>query len=151
LAGFLAFRQEIHAAGATSGFQWLDGSFAENVEALEGRAPKDLDCVTFLIDSDGTIGDHMPEHLGDHDQVKEVFSVDHYWLEVLQQDPVELVHQSAYWYSVWSHRRNRAWKGFVEVSLDPAGDAEAHAALKHLAGGYDRADLLGVPDKGAAQ
>ncbi len=48
LDGLLRFRAALHAAGITSGFQWLDGSFLEQVEALEGRAPRDIDVVTFL-------------------------------------------------------------------------------------------------------
>lgn len=48
LDGLLRFRADLHAAGITSGFQWLDGSFLEQVEALESRAPRDMDVVTFL-------------------------------------------------------------------------------------------------------
>jgi hypothetical protein len=31
------------------GFQWLDGSFAEQIELLEGRPPKDIDVVSFPL------------------------------------------------------------------------------------------------------
>ena len=34
--------------GIGSGFQWLDGSFLENVEMTEKRDPGDLDLVTFF-------------------------------------------------------------------------------------------------------
>ena len=37
----------------------------------------------------------------------------------------ELVERSAYWYSMWSHRRNQAWKGYLEVDLNPAHDQQA--------------------------
>lgn len=36
LEGFLSHRAQIHRMGIASGFQWLDGSFMENVELLEG-------------------------------------------------------------------------------------------------------------------
>ena len=47
LDGFLRFRNELHEVGFVSGFQWLDGSFLENIEDLEDRHPNDLDVVTF--------------------------------------------------------------------------------------------------------
>ncbi|EQM69549.1 hypothetical protein L682_01095 [Aquipseudomonas alcaligenes OT 69] len=47
LSGFLRHRSEIHRIGIVSGLQWLDGSFMEDVELLEGRAPNDIDVVTF--------------------------------------------------------------------------------------------------------
>jgi len=39
LTGLLDFRQALHAIGIVNGFQWLDGSFLENVEATEKRTP----------------------------------------------------------------------------------------------------------------
>jgi hypothetical protein len=37
----------------------------------------------------------------------------------------EQAHRVAYWYSLWSHRReDQRWKGFVELSLSE-DDAEA--------------------------
>lgn len=48
LDGLLRFRANLHAAGVVSGFQWLDGSFLEDIETLENRAPKDMDVVTFF-------------------------------------------------------------------------------------------------------
>ena len=33
--------------GFSTGFQWLDGSFVEDIEARENRAPNDVDVVTF--------------------------------------------------------------------------------------------------------
>jgi uncharacterized protein YfaQ (DUF2300 family) len=46
--------------------------------------------------------------------------------------PERLAQHSAYWYSVWSHRRDHAWKGFVQLDLAPAGDAAAAAILASL-------------------
>ena len=43
LRGLLDFRSELNGAGLVQGFQWLDGSFAENVELREGRDPGDID------------------------------------------------------------------------------------------------------------
>jgi len=48
LDGLLRFRADLHQTGIVSGFQWLDGSFMEQVEILEHRPPRDLDVVNFL-------------------------------------------------------------------------------------------------------
>ena len=47
LDGFLRYRSVLHRAGLVRGLQWLDGSFLEHVELTEGRAPNDVDVVTF--------------------------------------------------------------------------------------------------------
>jgi len=47
IAGFLRYRAALHAAGLVAGFQWVNGSFVENVEEQEGRPPNDIDVVTF--------------------------------------------------------------------------------------------------------
>jgi hypothetical protein len=35
----------------------------------------------------------------------------------------------AYWYSMWSHRRDGMWKGFVQIDLSPSEDTPALAIL----------------------
>lgn len=150
LSGLLEFRAEIHAYGAIAGFQWLDGSFAENIEALELRAPKDIDCVTFLKDLGG-VADGMPELLGDHDVVHEFRHVDHYWVEMSKLDPEFLVAESAYWYSMWSHRRNKTWKGFVQIDLSPAHDQVARNLLDQIWGGLASPTAPGVTETGGGQ
>src|SRR5437868_13267322 len=47
LEGLIEYRAALHAAGLVRGFQWLDGSFLEQVELLESRPPNDIDVVTF--------------------------------------------------------------------------------------------------------
>ncbi len=131
LRGLLAYRASLHLLGMRSGFQWLDGSFLENVEALEGRPPADVDVVTFL-EGDAPEED-VPEadsDVLDHATAKARYHVDAYFLELEQLDPRALTKWVAYWYSMWSHRRNQAWKGFLEVELAPHEDAEAQAVLE---------------------
>jgi hypothetical protein len=55
LDGFLQFRQRLRAAGLAVGFQWLNGSFLQDVERFEGRDPGDLDVVTFYWTDDPTL------------------------------------------------------------------------------------------------
>lgn len=130
LHGFLAYRQALHALGLVSGFQWLDGSFVEDVETLEQRAPRDIDVVSFVeVPARFAIGDVRPRVLN-HDTAKADFKVDAFFVELNRLGPEALVSWSAYWYSVWSHRRNRVWKGFLQVQLGPDEDANAKAWLE---------------------
>ena len=140
LAGFLRYRAALHAAGLLSGFQWLDGSFLENVELLESRAPNDIDVVTFFDLPSGKsqlemyqqYPDLFPTTRDSKKKLKDTYSVDAY-VEHLGKAPSRLVRQSSYWNSMWSHRRNQVWKGFVQIDLAPSDDAPAIAQLHNLA------------------
>ena len=48
VTGFLNFRSALQAIDLVNGFQWIDGSFVENIEVIEERAPRDIDVVTFF-------------------------------------------------------------------------------------------------------
>ena len=50
LTGFLEYRAILHQFGVQHGFQWLDGSFMEEIEILEGRPPMDLDVVPLFME-----------------------------------------------------------------------------------------------------
>lgn len=133
LKGLLDFRSALHAMGLVDGFQWLDGSFLEEVEKLEGRAPGDFDVVTFLNDT-STLAPTPPHDAAlDHDAAKLLFKVDSYFVELDKLPPSEVVLMSAYWYSMWSHRRTMEWKGFLQVSLAPTEDTLALPSLTALA------------------
>lgn len=130
--GLLKFRNEIHKLGINAGFQWLNGSFSENVESTEARDPRDVDVVTFLQLPDGedvaSIVTKNPQ-LFDHDHVKRTYRVDSYW-EVLGEPMVaSSIQRISYWYSMWSHRRDGIWKGFVQVDLESTQDPVALEAL----------------------
>ena len=132
--GFLDYRAALHRLGYVTGFQWLDGSFSEDVERVEGRPPRDVDVVSFVhapsAASAATEGDEVAL---DHDGAKERFLVDGYFVELDELDSRSIVAWSAYWYSMWSHRRTQTWKGFVQVELAPGQDADAAAALDQRA------------------
>jgi hypothetical protein len=137
LDGLLRYRAALHDVGLVVGFQWLDGSFLEHVERVEGRPPNDVDVVTFYrLPAGRTQHDLMSAQpmLFDHDAVKTSYRVDGY-LEHLGMDAERLARRSAYWYSVWSHRRNQLWKGFVQIDLAPGEDAAAVATLGSLDAG----------------
>lgn len=132
LRGFLDYRAALHRMGLDSGFQWLNGSFMEDVETLERRPPRDIDVVTFLRTPENfdPSGDDLA--VLDNGAAKAHFRVDGYFVEMDAMPPRDLVGWSAYWYSLWSHRRNQAWKGFLQVDLDPTEDAKALAWLKNV-------------------
>lgn len=132
LDGYLKLRAAFHAAGVVSGFQWVDGSFLEHVEVLESRSPADIDVVTFF---DLPVGlsevdlYNLVPRLFDHDQVKATYKVDHYPNVLGKAIDAFQIRQISYWYSMWSHRRDGLWKGFIQVSLDPAQDIQALQTL----------------------
>lgn len=132
LDGFLAHRAEIHRIGIVSGFQWLDGSFMENVELLEGRPPSDMDVVTFPMITEAVEQRLQPadiQILTDNPWIKETYKVDFYLIP-LSESPETLIELAAYWYSMWSHRRSQQWKGYLSVRLEPDHDQQAKELLE---------------------
>jgi hypothetical protein len=128
LNGFLQLRAVLHSAGATKGFQWVDGSFLENVELLESRPPSDIDVVTYFeLPSGVSELQFYNANLGlfDHAAVKATYKVDHYPQVLGKVTDAYQIQRVSYWYSMWSHRRDGLWKGFLQISLDPAEDSQA--------------------------
>jgi hypothetical protein len=136
LDGFLRYRSRLHFAGLVDGFQWLDGSFLEHIEMLEGRPPNDLDVVTFFRLPPGTDGatimgrapDAFPMTGAARAVLKSTFFVDPYLVH-LDLPPEALVANGTYWYSLWSHRRDWSWKGYLQIDLGPTEDAIAAGHL----------------------
>ncbi|WP_457329477.1 DUF6932 family protein [Rhizobacter sp. P5_C2] len=129
LSGFVHYRAALHAIGLVSGMQWLDGSFMEHIELLEQRAPRDIDVVTFLHSPPGFAPGPDNTSVLDHDEAKARFHVDSYFVELDKLPARTIVSLSTYWYSLWSHRRNATWKGFLQVDLEPATDLLARQWL----------------------
>jgi hypothetical protein len=125
----LDYRAALHRMGLTSGFQWIDGSYLEQIELLEGRPPNDVDVVTFVDTASASVPTGNDDDALDNAKGKARFSVDGYFVELNLVPPNELSAMSVYWYSVWSHRRNLEWKGFLQIDLSPAEDQIASAWL----------------------
>ena len=130
IEGFLNYREALHQAGIDEGFQWIDGSFVEHVEerSYDPHTPNDIDVVTFCKIPDPA--DPALRQLFLSSVTKQMFHVDAYGVRLdlpLDSDTTSLI---AYWTGMWSHRRrDRLWKGYVEVDLDPAEDGPARQAL----------------------
>jgi hypothetical protein len=139
LRGFLAYRKALQNAGLTQGFQWLDGSFLENIELIESRPPKDIDVVTFYhlpagksqLDIVKQAPTLFPATALFRQQLKTTYHVDAFF-QYLRVSPDILVTRSTYWYSMWSHRRTEVWKGFVQVSLASTDDQASLLELDNL-------------------
>ena len=132
LDGFLRFRALLTQAGFIGGFQWVDGSFLENIEAEANRPPNDLDVVTFYLPPDAGFNARVATSyplLTDQGQIHKTYRLDHYFLDMACH-PVLTVEGTRYWSLLFSHRRDGIWKGMVRVDLNtPAADTNARALL----------------------
>ncbi len=136
LKGLLDFRQSLWNSGIRTGMQWLDGSFMENIEDTEERAPNDIDVVTFF---------HRPvpheefsnwvsvnRDLLDPRKTKTIYKCDAYAV-YLSADPIGIVSQTRYWFGLFSHKRvSGLWKGMVQVPLDASDDQNARSLLEGM-------------------
>lgn len=128
LKNYIAFRQQLTKNGVINGFQWLDGSFLENIEISEGRHPNDLDIVTFYNGSSITdissLNAVFPE-FANPSLAKANFKLDHYAMDYCYKPDVT-VEVTRYWLQLFSHNRGGVWKGILRLSLNtPADDQQA--------------------------
>jgi hypothetical protein len=135
LDNLFSFRSSLHEAGLVRGFQWLDGSFCESIETLESRAPRDIDVVTFYYlpagESQQSFSVKYPELLRrKYNYIK--YHMDAYFVDIDGGVLENLISDSVYWYSVWSHRRNALWKGYLQIDLSPTDDHIARDSLKRI-------------------
>ena len=132
LTGLLDYRAALHAAGVRNGFQWVNGSFVEDTTQHAQREPGDIDLVTFLqLPGERTqaqLAQANPS-LFDPGTNRLQYGVDTYAVILDAGDLPYLVRRSAYWNGLWSHDRNRQWKGYLEIDLSDIEDAAARAAL----------------------
>ena len=138
LRGLLAYRAELHNSGLIRGFQWIDGSFVENVEETSGRPPNDIDLVTFFHIPDGyteeTLVQNFPS-LFDPISMKSLkndYAVDAYYVPLNQITPEEIINLSIYWYGLWSHTRDGKWKGYLQINLADNEDEQSGLQLDQL-------------------
>ena len=130
LDGLLNYRAALHALEIRDGFQWIDGSFLEHVEADtdDPRLPNDIDVFTFYyLPGNADIGHVL---LFDTDYTTETFQIDAYGMELGKPLIQTRVENIVYWSGMWWHRRSSGlWKGFVQVDLNPDEDEQARQAL----------------------
>jgi hypothetical protein len=132
--GLIAYRQQLSDIGLRDGFQWLSGSFMEDIEGLETRHPNDVDVVTFCHRPVAAADDAAWQaffaknvQLLNAKLVKPAFKCDAYFVD-LNTIPTNVVNQTRYWFGLFSHRRGGLWKGLLQVPLVVTQD-DADASL----------------------
>jgi len=140
LFSLLKYRSLLHSFGYVDGVQFIDGSFVENVETREGRDPRDIDIFSFLIRPVQYHGnDPLWQSTGfaqwtgeivNQSLNKQRYQLDTYAIAVDQAGPLQLMNETIYWYSLFSHKRvTQEWKGFVAVPLNASDDQTALSAI----------------------
>ena len=121
--GLLEYREALRKAGLVSGFQWIGGSFVEDKEWLEGKAPNDIDVVTLYYLPEGQTQADLdaasPDLFGEEamKKIKDRYSVHAFYLSLSQPLTEYFIEQCQYWHSLWGHRRNGQWKGYLRLDL----------------------------------
>lgn len=132
LVGLLDYRAELRGAGLVRGFQWIDGSFVEEIEQTGNRAPRDIDVVTFFHLPAGqtqeTLAAAFPA-LFRPTEMKRRHAVDAHCVPMDPMKMEELALASAYWESLWSHKRGGQRKGYLLVDLSGGEDEAARRLL----------------------
>jgi len=132
LSGFLDFRERLESFGVTTGFQWLDGSFLEDIETREKRPPRDLDVVTVFWAMDPATQTAIQggfREFFDPGASKATFHLDHYPFPI-DFSPEVTVEYTRYWIQLFNHNRDGVWKGMLKIDLGtPLEDAEARKVL----------------------
>lgn len=135
LRGLVAYRRALKSAGFSGGFQWIDGSFVEDVETTRGRPPGDVDVVTFtsltptLDFTDPQVSDGFLAQFSDlldPQQCKIDYACDAYLVN-LSAPPITLVDDTRYWFGLFSHQRETAlWKGILVIDFEGNEDDACH-------------------------
>ncbi len=126
LKNFIEFRKKMNDLDITHGFQWLDGSFMENIEVSQQREPNDLDLITFLdlskINNIGFLLNNFEDFFSPN-LSKMNYLLDHYHVD-FSYNPLYTIEQTRYWYQLFSHNRNGIWKGILQLSLNTPNEDE---------------------------
>lgn len=135
----LDYREALHNAGLIEGFQWINGSFVQDIERQDSRPPNDIDIVTHFYLPPGETQKTLVQKnfaIIDNACVKQKYGVDVYFNPLGAVANESFVRRVSYWYSMWSHRReDNVWKGFVEINLSPYEDGNARALLSSMLSG----------------
>lgn len=120
LKGLLNFRQRMSQNGIINGFQWLDGSFIENIEITEKRPPRDLDLVSFY--GDLTIEEQKVKRkqfieFFNPSLAKDKYKLDHYAVDYSFR-PEVTIEMTRYWIQLFTHNRLGVWKGILRLEMN---------------------------------
>lgn len=134
LKGLLEYRSAWRTLGFTDGFQWIDGSFVEDIEAHASRSPNDIDVVTFAHPPTGMTAPEIQTMMRNHPttfdraQCRTRYGIDGFLVR-LNLPAHKLIVEATYWYGLFSHRRgDQVWKGMLKVPLS-SNDEDAMIRL----------------------
>jgi len=124
ILGYLNYRIKLKEFGVINGFQWIDGSFVENIEITAERPPNDIDLVTFAQRPNSyTENNRWAEEVSGRPDLfhpkesKIKYLCDAYFVD-FSLPPTLLVSRTRYWFGLFSHRRDSyIWKGMLEINL----------------------------------
>lgn len=124
LRGLIRLREALRRLGFDRGFQWMDGSFCEDCETINGRAPRDIDIVTFIARPERLRPPHewtafteANRHVFHPADAKRNYGCDARYVEI-NTHAGNAIKQTAYWYGLFSHQRATfLWKGMLQVEL----------------------------------
>ena len=121
LLNLFDYRKALYDAGVSGGFQWINGSFVENVENRRGRGPADIDIFTVYavphVLKTENLEKNFP-HLFNREQVRDRYLVDSLgaWPVDIQPNTF-LVKKFLELYNIFSYTRKGVKKGFVQIPL----------------------------------
>ena len=125
VTNLLDYRRDLRDVGIVQGFQWINGSFVEDIGNLQNRSPADVDVVTFFDLPSGVSRQEIQGRnplIFSRELIKARYDIDAFYVDLNYISRCELVEDTAYWMHLWSHTRTEQMKGFVEVDLDQSQD-----------------------------
>lgn len=143
LKGLNEYRKHLFQGGFVTGYQWLDGSFVENVELLRGRPPSDIDVVTlfhrpvkYQADDAAWVNDYrllLHNQFFNTHLIKPKYNCDTYAID-MDAAPKSMIRSTTYWFGLFSDIRGSSEKkGIVEVPL--ANNPSEFAFIDGMIGG----------------
>ena len=140
LYGLIEYRALLRNFGYIDATQFIDGSFVENVEGREGRAPGDIDVFTFAALPVQYHGNpalwasagfpQWQSEIVNQTLNKQRYQLDTYGAIVSHGGLMGMMNATIYWYSLFSHKRvTHDWKGFVRIPLNPLDDQAARQMI----------------------
>ncbi|WP_295994279.1 hypothetical protein [Rugamonas sp.] len=119
--GLLSYREAVRNLGLTEGYQWLDGSFVEDIEAVRGRPPEDIDIVTFtpipgtVPEKRALVNANLP--IFHSKMARDTYHCEAFFVD-LTIKAMSLVDKTRYYFGLFSHQRETfLWKGILQVPL----------------------------------
>lgn len=122
--GLFKYREKLRSLGFETGVQWLDGSFVEDCEMIQGRPPRDIDVITMAMRPASILNDvqwnmFVENNISifDQEHMKKLYDCHGFFID-LEKRPLLVVGDATYFYGLFSHQRYTFyWKGMLSIDL----------------------------------